>query len=48
MQPVLDCIQFKILSNNNTLKKNKFFSLCPKNETDKTEVFSRLHARKNQ
>ena len=45
MQPVPDCNQSIRMSNNNTFTKSKFFSLCPRNETDKTEKFFRLHAR---
>ena len=47
MQPVLDCNQSIRMSNNNTLKKSNLFPLCPKNETEKTEMVFRLLVRKN-
>ena len=46
MQPVLDCNQSIRTPNNNTLQKNKLFSLCPKNETEKTEMFFTHHVGK--
>ena len=46
MQPVLDCNQSIRMPNNKTLQKSKLPSLCPKNETDKTGIFFRLHVRK--
>ena len=46
MQPGLECNKSIRMSNNNTIKKSKSFSLCPRNETDKTEMFFRLHVRK--
>ena len=48
MQPVLDCNQSIRMSDNNTFKKSKLFSLCPRNETDKTENFLDFMLEKNQ
>ena len=48
MQPVLDCNQTIRMSNDNTLKKSKLFSLCPRNETDKTEKILDFMLEKSQ